>query len=78
MQTLIMPPAFNQPFQTAWVGRLLTGECLISMSAFSSLRWSPFKLSRVEAEELLSEAEPGAYVFSHDIASELFLSIRYA
>lgn len=40
---------------------------------FSS--WSPFKLSRSEAEELLSRAEPGAFVFSHDMTSELFLSI---
>lgn len=37
--------------------------------------WSPFKLSRTEAEELLSRAEPGAFVFSHDMTSELFLSI---
>lgn len=37
--------------------------------------WSPFKLSRSEAEELLSQAEPGAFVFSHDMTSELFLSI---
>lgn len=37
--------------------------------------WSPFKLSRSEAEELLSRAEPGAFVFSHDMTSELFLSI---
>ncbi|KAJ7379641.1 hypothetical protein OS493_014037 [Desmophyllum pertusum] len=37
--------------------------------------WSPFKLSRSEAEELLSRAEPGAFVFSHDVTSELFLSI---
>ena len=39
--------------------------------------WSPFKLSRSEAEELLSRAEPGAFVFSHDMTSELFLSIWY-
>ncbi|KAL9970282.1 hypothetical protein ACROYT_G022633 [Oculina patagonica] len=37
--------------------------------------WSPFKLSRSEAEELLSRAEPGAFVFSHDMTSELFLSM---
>jgi len=37
--------------------------------------WSPFKLSRTEAEELLSRAQPGAFVFSHDMTSELFLSI---
>lgn len=40
-----------------------------------SFSWSPFKLSRSEAEELLSQAEPGAFVFSHDMTSELFLSI---
>ncbi|XP_068699301.1 uncharacterized protein [Montipora capricornis] len=37
--------------------------------------WNPFRLDRTEAEELLSKAEPGAFIFSHDVTSELFLSI---
>lgn len=37
--------------------------------------WNPFRLDLTEAEELLSKAEPGAFIFSHDVTSELFLSI---
>lgn len=37
--------------------------------------WNPFRLDLSEAEELLSKAEPGAFIFSHDVTSELFLSI---
>lgn len=50
-----------------------TGSAIRTLAEASI--WNPFKLSRIEAEELLSRAEPGAFIFSHDMTSELFLSI---
>ncbi|XP_032238676.1 uncharacterized protein LOC5513204 isoform X2 [Nematostella vectensis] len=37
--------------------------------------WNPFQISRKEAEDLLLNSDPGSFVFSHDLASELFISL---
>ncbi|KAK3743404.1 hypothetical protein QZH41_011527, partial [Actinostola sp. cb2023] len=37
--------------------------------------WNAFQITTSEAEELLSESGPGSFVFSHDLTSELFLSL---
>ncbi|XP_031560440.1 uncharacterized protein LOC116296547 [Actinia tenebrosa] len=37
--------------------------------------WNPFSITRAEAEDLLQESDPGSFVFSYDMTSELFLSL---
>lgn len=40
-------------------------------------RWNPFRISRDEAENLLQGSYAGAFIFSHSVTSEAFLSMRY-
>jgi hypothetical protein len=40
-------------------------------------RWNPFRISREDAENLLQGSYAGAFIFSHNVTSEMFLSMRY-
>ena len=54
---------FNYSKFTAWI--------------FLIFRWNPFRISRDEAEKLLQGSYAGAFIFSHSVTSEAFLSMRY-
>lgn len=47
----------------------------ISASIVCNNIWNPFRISQQDAETLLQDSYQGAFIFSHNVSSEIFLSV---